>query len=95
MLSGNLGSARFESVPADIDSIVGVDGAIEGDDDSFFSKAVTTPKAIGDRARWEQNVPRKWRGEGIEQVGEQNVPNKVREVTQKTDRTLCGLGQGR
>jgi hypothetical protein len=62
MLSGNLGSARFESVPADIDSIVGVDGAIEGDDDSFFSKAVTTPKAIGDRARWEQNVPRKGGG---------------------------------
>ena len=44
MLSGNLGSARFESVPADTCSIVGVDCATKGDADIFFSKAVIKPK---------------------------------------------------
>ena len=48
MFSGNLGSARFESVPADPDSIVGVDGAIKDDDASFFSKDVIKATAIWD-----------------------------------------------
>ena len=43
MLSGNLGSARFESVPADPCSIVGVDCATKGDADIFVSKAVIEP----------------------------------------------------